>query len=198
MAKIWFWFQFWCCSLSSFRRGLKTYLFNQGFPKLWSTVCFFVFSMCLRPLIKPPGTMILIFDGAAEYALNECAVSQIALSHMSVWLGFYLISRSWECEPITIQEKAWRRWAKVNVNPSKVKIVLTCSKPGGYSNTPILTQLIIQVDSNQPELIRIVICVWTLPFRVDSNQLALSPTPLESRIEIGLKGIGFAIIWKIR
>ena len=47
---------------------------------------------------------------------------------------------------------------------------------------PILTQLLTQVDSNLPEL--------TLPIRVDSNQLAFNPTPLESRVEVGWKGIG--------
>ena len=43
--------------------------------------------------------------------------------------------------------------------------------------------LITRVDSNQPELIRIVICVRTLPIGIDKNQLAFIPTPLKSRIE---------------
>ena len=50
----------------------------------------------------------------------------------------------------------------------------------------IHTQLLTRVDSNQPELIQIVFCMWTLPILVDSNQLGLIPTPLESRVEVGL------------
>ena len=59
---------------------------------------------------------------------------------------------------------------------------------GNISNTPFS-------HSFQPGLIRIVISVRTVQIRVDSNQLALTQTPLESGVVVGLKGVGeFAII----
>ena len=60
---------------------------------------------------------------------------------------------------------------------------------------PIHTQLLTWVDSIKSGLIWIVTFVRTLPIMVDSNQLALIPTPTENRFELSQFAIILTIWW---
>ena len=63
------------------------------------------------------------------------------------------------------------------------------SFPVIYNIHPILTQPLTRVDSNQPELFWIVICMWTLPIWFDSNQLALILRACTHMTEIGVTDV---------